>query len=572
LAAGKEDILKQSTGKKNRENTAAIYVRLSREDGVDGDSNSIQTQKKLLTAAAKKMGYTNLLTYCDDGITGVATNRKDFQKMLADLEKGKASALFIKDLSRLYRNRTEADRLVEDFFPEHQIRLVSIGDGIDTAEGDDEFIFLRNWANEQYAKDISKKRRLSNTVRGNSGEPLSLPPFGYIKDPDNPKRWIVDEDAADIVRRIYGMSLDGMGIEQIATALQGDGIMTPTHYWISKGVNRPGLKACKEPDKWNHSTVAKILSLQEYCGDVINFKTYSKSFKHKQRIANSEENMAIFRDVHKAIIDRATWEKVQQKRGKVRKRKQQDGEHNMFSGLLVCADCGGNMNFHFNQKNHDIQYFNCSNNNSSRKTCPTTHYIRVDFLEQVVLGEIRRLTRFASRYEDQFAQVVMGHSQQTAADEQKRKRKELDAMTARDRELDTLFERIYEDNVAGKISDERFVKMSAKYEQEQAELSGKIKALRAELEKATDKSMTSDMFISTVRKYTRAKKLSPRMLNELVERIEVHQAEKVDGVHVQRLTIHYHCVGEIDIPDVLSLPVPDVQVQTRKGVTVAYSA
>jgi len=279
--------------------------------------------------------------------------------------------------------------------------------------------------------------------------------------------------------------------------------------------------------------------------------------------------MAIFLDVHEPIIDRATWEKVQQKRGKIRKRTQKNGERNMFSGLLVCSDCGGNMNFHFNQKNHDIQYFNCSNNNSSRKTCPTTHYIRVDFLERVVLGEIRRLTKFAS-HEDDFAKLLMGHSQQHTESERKRQEKELRAMITRDRELDRLFERMYEDRELSKISEERFAKMSMRYEQEQGELSVKIKALREELEKATDIAVTSDMFISTVRKYTRAKKLSTKMLNELVERIEVFHAEKIDGVHVQKLIIHYHFIGAFQAPEII--PMPEISMQTRRGVTLSYSA
>ena len=408
-------------------------------------------------------------------------------------------------------------------------------------------------------------------MKGNAGEPLSQPPYGYVKDPDNPKRWKVDEEAAPIVRKIFSMALDGCGIEQIATKLEQDKILTPMNYWKSKGMNRGGRNSAQSPYIWNHSTVQKILSLQEYCGDIINFKTYSKSYKNKKRIPNSEENKVIFQDVHEPVIDRVTWEKVQQKRGKIRKRSTSSGETNMFSGLLVCADCGGNLNFHFNQSNHDIQYFNCSNNNSSRKTCPSTHYIRVDFLEKVVLSEIRRLTRFASRYEDEFAKVVMGQSQQAEEQNRQSKQGELNSMLVRDRELDTLFERIYEDNVSGKISDERFSKMSAKYETEQSELSVRIKAIKAELEKETDKSMTTDMFISTVRKYTRAKKLTPRMLNELIECIEVHQSEKVNGVRVQKLTIHYNCVGVIEIPDVLPLPEPDISIQTRKGVAISYS-
>ena len=243
----------------------------------------------------------------------------------------------------------------------------------------------------------------------------------------------------------------------------------------------------------------------------------------------------------------------------------------MFSGLLVCADCGGNLNYHFNQKNPAIKYFNCANNNSSRKTCPTTHYIRVDFLEQAVLGEIHRLTRFAVKYEDEFAEAVMGHSEQAATEQRKTKQRELNAMLARDNELDSLFEKIYEDNAGGKLTDERFMKMSRRYEEEQGELALRIKALKAELDKENNKAMTADMFISTVRKYTRAKKLSERMLNELVERIEVHHAEKVDGEYRQKLTIHYNCVGSIEIPGIVPFPEPAIRLNTRKGVVVSYT-
>ncbi len=248
------------------------------------------------------------------------------------------------------------------------------------------------------------------------------------------------------------------------------------------------------------------------------------------------------------------------------------GEKNMFSGLLVCADCGGNMNFHFNQTNREIRYFNCVNNNRTRKTCPTTHYIRVDFLEEVVLQEIRRLTKFASRYEQEFAKLIIRHSQNVSKIDRSIRQKELDAHIAHDRKLDRLFEFMYEDNKAGKLSDGRFAKMTRNFEQEQDVLAVKIKALRAELEKSADKAMTADMFISVVRKYTRAKKLNERMLNELIERIEVFHAEKIDGVKTQRLIIHYNCVGTLDIPDTLPLPQPEFTLNTRKGVEVSYIA
>jgi len=564
--------VEQSKSKKVKENTAILYVRLSRDDNQEGDSYSIQNQKKLLVKVAKEKGYSNLITLSDDGISGVTMNRPGFQEMVQLIEAGKASAVFVKDMSRLGRNYIEVGRLTEDFFPEYNIRLVAVSDNIDTDEGENELTPIRNLFNEWYARDISKKRRISNKIKGNAGEPMGPPPYGYEKDPLNPKRWIIDEEAATVVRRVYNMTLDGHGTEQIAAALSADHVLTPIYYWRNKGVNRAGNVTEREPHRWNTSTVIHILALQEYCGDLINFKTYSKSYKNKKRFDNDPENMVVFKDVHEPIIDRVTWEKIQQKRGKIRKRRTNEGEKNMFSGLLVCADCGHNLHFHFNQGNPDIKYFNCSNYKGNRGTCTSTHYVRVDFLEQVVLGEIRRLTQFASKFEDEFVKAVIGHSQQAVVAQKQLKQKELITLLSRDREIDTVIEHLYEDNIARKLSDERFIKMSKKYEQEQSELASLIKSLRAELEQESDKAMTTDIFIATVRKYTRTRKLTQRMLNELIDHIEVHQAEKIDGVHVQKLKIHYNCVGSIEIPDVLPLPEPDVLIQTRKGVAVSYSA
>jgi DNA invertase Pin-like site-specific DNA recombinase len=562
--------MKQSGKKKTRDTTAFLYERLSRDDNLDGESYSIGNQKKLLIKVAKEKGFTNLVHFFDDGISGVTMQRPGFQEMLAELEKGHASAVFVKDMSRLGRNYIEVGRLTEDFFPEHKIRLIAVSDGVDTAEGDNEMTPIRNLFNEWYARDISKKRRISNKIKGSNGEPMGQPPYGYQKDPNNSKRWVIDEEPAAVVRRVYRMTLEGMGTEQVAAALSDEHILTPTFYLKSKGIRRGGRGTQTDPYHWNSSTITKILSLQEYCGDVLNFKTYSISYKHKERLENDRDNWLVFRDVHEPVIDRTTWERIQEKRGKARKRRTQEGEKNMFSGLLVCADCGHNLHYHFNQGNPDIKYFNCSNYKGNRGTCSSTHYIRVDFLEQVVLGEIRRLTRFASRYEKEFAQAVMGHSQQALAQEQQMKQKELKKLLARDAELDSLFENIYEDNVSGKLSDDRFGRMSVKYDDEQHEVQEKIKKLKTELEKASGKTVTADMFISTVRKYTRARKLTPRMLNELIDHIEVHQAEKVDGVYVQKLTIHYNCVGSIEVPDILPLPEPDVLINTRKGVAVSY--
>ena len=563
--------MKQSNNKKSRDVTAFLYERLSRDDNLEGESYSIGNQKKLLAKVAKEKGYTNLVHFLDDGISGVTMDRPGFVEMIRQLEQGKAAAVFVKDLSRLGRNYIEVGRLTEEFFPDHDIRLVAVSDNIDTAEGENELAPIRNLFNEWYARDISKKRRISNKIKGNAGEPMGQPPYGYIKDPNDPKHWIVDDEAAQVVRRVYSMTLEGFGTEQIATQLEKDGVLTPRAYWLTKGIKRPGKGKQQPPTKWNSSTLTKILSLQEYCGDILNFKTYSKSYKNKKRIDNDRENWVVFQDVHEAIIERAVYEQVQQKRGKIRKRRTNNGEHNMFSGLLVCADCGSNLHFHFNQGNPEIKYFNCSNYKGNRGTCTSTHYVRVDFLEEVVLGEIRRLTKFASLYEDEFVKAVIGHSQQAEQTDRKLKEKELKSLLARDEELDGLFERIYEDNVSGKLSDDRFAKMSRRYEDEQKELSEKIKKLRSEIEKQSSRSMTTDMFIGLVRKYTRARKLTPRMLNELIEKIEVFNAEKIDGVWEQRLRIHYNCVGTIEIPTVLPLPIPEVSVNTRKGVVVNYA-
>ena len=563
--------MKQSNNKKSRDVTAFLYERLSRDDNLEGESYSIGNQKKLLAKVAKEKGYTNLVHFLDDGISGVTMDRPGFVEMIRQLEQGKAAAVFVKDLSRLGRNYIEVGRLTEEFFPDHDIRLVAVSDNIDTAEGENELAPIRNLFNEWYARDISKKRRISNKIKGNAGEPMGQPPYGYIKDPNDSKHWIVDDEAAQVVRRVYSMTLEGFGTEQIAAQLEKDDVLTPRAYWLTKGIKRPGKGKQQPPTKWNSSTITKILSLQEYCGDILNFKTYSKSYKNKKRIDNDRENWVVFQDVHEAIIERAVYEQVQQKRGKIRKRRTNNGEHNMFSGLLVCADCGSNLHFHFNQGNPEIKYFNCSNYKGNRGTCTSTHYVRVDFLEEVVLGEIRRLTKFASLYEDEFVKAVIGHSQQAEQTDRKLKEKELKTLLARDEELDGLFERIYEDNVSGKLSDDRFAKMSRRYEDEQKELSEKIKKLRSEIEKQSSRSMTTDMFIGLVHKYTRARKLTPRMLNELIEKIEVFNAEKIDGVWEQRLRIHYNCVGTIEIPTVLPLPIPEVSVNTRKGVVVNYA-
>ena len=563
--------MKQSS-KKHELGTAALYCRLSRDDNMDSESNSIQNQRKILQKAAKDKGYTDTVFFVDDGITGTTMKRPGFQKMLTAIEAGYISAVFVKDLSRLGRNYIEVGKLTEEFFPLHDIRLVAVSDGVDSDEGEDDFTPFKNIMNEYYAKDISKKRRIVNKMKGNAGVPLSPPPYGYIKNPDDPRFWVVEPEAAEVVRRIYRMALEGYGLAETVAQLAADGVVNPTYYWRSRGTSRGGSKSTVEPTKWGHSTVKKILTLQEYCGDVINFKSYSKSYKMKKRIENPEENRAIFLNVHEAIIDRQTWEKVQAlQKGTRRKKPTVTQEPSVFSGLLKCPECGGNLNFHFNQNNHDIKFFSCQNHNSGYRKCSKTHYIRLDFLEQVVLYEVKRLACFASEYENDFIKAMIGRSAKVAENTALRKQRELDTLTARDRELDMLFERLYEDNVAGKIDDARFAKMSKRYEQEQGENAKKIKALRLELKKDESKRMDIDDFLETVRRYTDAATITKRMVAELIDHIEVYHAEKQDGVTNQRVVIYYNCIGAFDVPDRRKIPEADIIMETRKGVALSYA-
>ena len=563
--------MKQSS-KKTALGTAALYCRLSRDDNMDNESNSISNQKKILQKADKDKGYTDTIFFVDDGITGTTMKRPGFQKMIAAIEAGYISAVFVKDLSRLGRNYIEVGKLTEEFFPLHDVRLVAVSDGVDSDEGEDDFTPFKNIMNEYYAKDISKKRRIVNKMKGNAGIPLSPPPYGYIKNPDDPRFWVVDPVAADVVRRIYRMALEGYGLAETAAALGADGIVNPTYYWRSKGTSRGGSKSTLEPTKWGHTTIKKILTTQEYCGDVINFKSYSKSYKMKRRIENPEENRAIFLNVHEAIIDRPTWEKVQAlKAGTRRKRPTVTQEPSAFSGVMKCPECGGNLNFHFNQNNHDIKFFSCQNHNSGLRKCSSTHYIRLDFLEQVVLYEVHRLACFANEYENDFIKAMVGRSAKVAENERVRKKRELDGLLARDRELDTLFERLYEDNVSGKIDDARFAKMAKRYEQEQGENAGRIKALRLEVKKLEEKRMDVDDFLETVRHYTNAAKITKRMVAELIDHIEVYPAVKEDGVTNQRVTIHYNCIGAFEVPDRRKIPERDILLETRKGVALSYA-
>ena len=550
----------------------ALYCRLSRDDDVQGDSNSIANQKRILEAYAKQNGFTNLRWYTDDGYSGANFQRPGFQSMLADIEAGKVGTVIVKDMSRLGRNYLQVGFYTEMLFPQKGVRFIAVNDNVDSANGgmDNDFTPLRNLFNEWYARDISRKIRSSQRLRGNAGVPLSLPPYGYVKSPDNPKYWIVDEEAAAVVRRIYQMCIDGYGIDKTAAIFEQEEILKPTEYWKLKGVRKPGRKPFSEsPYHWSSNTVNKILTSREYMGDVVNFKTYSKSFKDKRRYENPEENHVIFEGVHEPIIDRQTWEMVQRIREGTKRRQPKKVEKNMFAGLLYCADCGRKLHFNVNHPHTELQYFNCSNYRGNRGTCNQTHYIRVDALEQVMLLEIRRLTAFLQDKEEDFVKLLMAKTLEVAERESARREEELRANLARCAELDGLFSKTYEDNASGKLSDERFMMLTKRYDDEQLILKKKISALRAEIDKDKKSRMNAASFLRLVRKYTDIQELTPLVLNEMVEKIVVHHAQGTGKNRTQQLDIHYNFIGVLDMPEVASLP-SSVTIDTRQGVAVEY--
>ena len=548
----------------------ALYCRLSRDDGAEGESNSIANQKKLLAKYAKEHGFTNTKFYVDDGYTGTNFNRPGFQQMLEDMEMGYISTVIVKDSSRFGRNYLEVGQYTDYYFPEHNIRFIAINDCIDSENGEDDFSAFRNVMNEMYAKDISRKVRSSHRLRGNAGEPLSQPPYGYMKSPENKKKWIIDPDAAEVVQRVFRLCIEGNGNETIARILQEDKVLVPQAYWQSKGLPRGGKKTQPNPYKWCKTTIARILEQQEYCGDVINFKSYSKSFRNKTRIENPKENWAIFKDVHEPIIDRETWERVQEltKNTKRRKPKDENVKKSIFTNLLYCGDCGHKLWFNINKQNPSIRFYSCSNYKGIRGTCESTHYVREDSLEQVVKMELFKLATFLDHDETAFAELLEHKTNKDALAERKTAESALAAAMARSQELLRLYERVYEDNVNGKVTDDWFMRLSHKYEVEQEELKRQMFELKEKIERLNSAQNSSGSFIRAIRKFMTMQILTPVVLQELIDKIEVFPIEGTGKNRTQRLVIHYRFVGCIDLPSIV--PKHTYKLDSRQGVAIEY--
>ena len=526
------------------EGITALYERLSQEDKLEGESNSIANQKKILERYCREHGITAYRHYDeDDGYSGTNFNRPGFQRMLADIKAGKIKRVIVKDMSRFGRDYLQVGFYTDMLFPDFGVHFIAVNDGVDSTRGENEFTAIRNVFNEMYARDTSKKIRATWQSKGKSGEHLTtIPPYGYMKDPDNKKKWIIDEEAAAVVQQIFALCVSGMGPTQIAKWLEKHEIYNPTAYSQAKG--RPVTnKPTANPYKWTNETVSRTLERIEYLGHTVNFKTRKQSYKSKKKLWNDPSEWVIFENTQPPIVEESVFLIVQNKR-KSRRRPTKMGDMGIFSGLLYCAECGGKMyqcratNFTEEQK-----YFICSTYRKGKDLC-TTHSIKNVVLYEIVLKNLREAIDYVTEYEAEFVQEAADSRLRERDAEFSRKRETLSKAENRIAELDNLFKHLYEDNVTGKLSDERFIKMSHDYELEQSNLKAMAEVLREEIKQQEKQKTNVKAFISAVKKYTDMQQLDAAMLREFIDRIEVSHTDKKSKT--REITIVYNFIGAFD--------------------------
>ena len=535
----------------NQQPITALYPRLSHEDELQGESNSISNQKRILETYAKQNGFSNLRWYTDDGYSGANFQRPGFQAMLADIEAGKVGTVIVKDMSRLGRNYLQVGMYTEMIFPQKGVRFIAINDGVDSAQGDNDFAPLRNIFNEWLVRDTSKKIKAVKRSKGMSGKPItSKPVYGYLMDED--ENFIIDEEAAPVVKQIYNFCLAGNGPTKIARMLTEQQIPTPgTLEYRRTGSTRryhPGYEC-----KWATNTVVHILENREYTGCLVNFKTEKLSYKVKHSVENPPEKQVIFENHHEPIIDTQTWERVQELR-KQRKRPNRYDEVGLFSGILFCADCGSVMyqqRYQTDKRKQDC--YICGSYKKRTADC-TAHFIRTDLLTAGVLSNLRKVTSYAAKHEARFMKLLIEQNEDGDRRRNAAKKKELETAEKRISELSAIFKRLYEDSVTGRISDERFTELSADYEAEQKELKERAAKLREELSKVQEATENAEKFMNVVRRHTTIEELTPTLLREFVEKIVVHESVALDGkrrgkLRRQEIEIYYSFVGKVELPD-----------------------
>ena len=526
----------------NNQRITALYARLSRDDEKEGISGSIQNQKAILEKYASDNRLPNPKFFFDDGYSGVSFTRPAFMEIMELAEQGLVANLVVKDHSRLGRNRLVVGQLLEEDFVRLNVRYIAIMDNIDTANGVSDIVPMQDLFNEWHAKNTSDKVRRVMQSRGNAGIPLTTNvPYGYKKDPMDKNRWMVDGPAAEVVQRIFRMSVSGLGPTQIAKKLRSEGVLTPSEYQRGNGVNCP-TKLPEYPHKWCSHTVAEILDRQEYVGDTVNFRTYRQSFKLKKQLDRPQEEWKVFPNTHPAIIDRETFALVQNLR-QHRRRPTRTDAVSMFSGLLYCADCGSKLGYSAtNNYKREQAYFFCSGYRKNTDLC-SAHYIREKVVAQLVLEGLQRLLWYVQVYEERFAQEQMERFGLQEKRELTAKRRELDKAKQRVSEIDQLIQKSYEDMSKGLLSEERFATLSLSLEAEQKQLKMAIPAMEASLDATTDKAADLQRFIERARQVTRLTELTPEIVHEFIEKIVVFKPDKVDGKRHQRVDIHYNTIG-----------------------------
>ena len=531
----------------------ALYCRLSQEDERAGESLSIENQKAMLLQYARDHRFPNPTFFVDDGYSGTTYDRPGFQAMLNEIESGNVAVALTKDLSRLGRNSAMTGLYTTFTFPENGVRFIAINDDFDTADPNNinyDIAGMKNWVNEFYARDTSRKIRAVQKAKGERGVPLTTNvPYGYVKDPDNPKHWIVDPEAAAVVKRIFEMCMNGRGPSQIANQLREDGILTPTAYKESQGINSPNT-ASEDPCRWNCNTVVHILERREYTGCTVNFKTYTNSIWDKKQRENPVEKQSIFYGTHEALVSVDVFDKVQQIRQN-RLRKTRTGYTSTFSGLVFCADCGEKLYYGAtNNGKREGAFFDCSKHLKNREKCKG-HFIRESVLERLVLKHVQLVTDYILRHRQHFISVMQHQLQLESEENLKASRKQLERNERRIAELKRLFIKIYEDNAKGKLSDERFDMMSQSYETEQKQLEAEVITLQQEIEVQERQIENIEKFIPKAEKYVGIEEIDPYMLRELIQAIYVEAPDKSSGKRRQNIHIKYDGIGFIPLKELM---------------------
>ena len=548
-----QSAMKYRKARTNEEQWTALYCRLSCDDDLEGDSNSIRNQKMLLQKYADENRLRNVKFYVDDGYSGSNFYRPDFQRMIRDIDDGKVSTVIVKDMSRFGRDHILVGYYTKYYFTEADVRFIAVYDQVDSETNpDDDITPFKNILNEMYAKDCSKKIRAVVKAKGNAGKHITtLPPLGYKKDPNDKEKWIIDEQGAEIVKEIFSLCVQGYGPTQIARILTERKVDTPVVYFHKHGLPT-SLKLRKGSDIWAQKTIGKILENVEYTGCTVNFKTCKKSYKSKKRIDLPKEDWLIFENTQEAIIDRQTFDTVQ----KIRQGKRRPtpmGEMNALSGMLYCADCGKRMYLCRCSTVKQAEYFNCSSYRKQLKRTCTSHQITVKAVETLLLKDLRMTIRFAKSQKQTFLQILRNNADEKDKQELKESLKELSAAEDRIKALDKIIQSLYEDKVAGKISEERYVKLSDTYETEQAALTERVKALKMEIDKSKECKDRIRDFMKLVGKYSDIKEPTPEIIRSFVDKIIVHEKRKENGHYRQDVEIVYNFIGAVEFPDFVNI-------------------